>query len=436
MNRPPRRHRIDRHAAAEQRLCAQPPQHQVGVGHGRLAASRSVARRARPGARRPRPDAQRAAGVDPADAAAAGAYRVDVQHRHADRQAAHLGVAGERDRTAMYHADVEAGAAHVRGDQVAGTRCRAGDGGAGHEAAGRARHHRLHRAAAGGARRHHAAARLHDEQRRSDVVFAQPLFQSPQVVRDHRLHKGVHGTGAEALVLALLAHQLVRQAHRCIRQAFGEHPAHLTLMRRVDVAVQQTHRHRLDPLPAQQVDKGVKLLAVDRGLRAAVEAHAFAQLEAQRARHQRAGAAGAQVVQPRAVLALNLQHVAKAGGGNQRHARPGTLQHRVGSHRGAVNQQLDLFRVCVDSLDDCTDALNNPARRVVRRGHYLVERQPSAVGIERHQIGERAPGIDADPDHAAPPPYQDSPPRSIPGIPRHPGKRRRSRGYSVLIHRG
>ncbi len=248
------------------------------------------------------------------------------------------------------------------------------------------------------------------------MVFAQPLFQPPQVVRDHRLHEGIHGTGAEALVLALLAHQFVRQAHRCIRQTLGEHPAHVALVRRIDAAVQQAHRHCLDPLPAQQVDKGVKLLAVDRRLHAAVEAHAFAQLEAQRARHQRAGAAPAQVVQPRAVLALDLQHVAEAGGRDQRHARPGALQHRVGSHRGAVNQQLDLFRVCADPLDDCTDALNNRARRGVRRGGHLVERQPSAVGIERHQIGKRAPGIDADPDHAAAPPYQDSPPRSIPGI--------------------
>ena len=240
------------------------------------------------------------------------------------------------------------------------------------------------------------------------AVRGQALLQPAQVAPDHRLHEGVHGAGAEPFVLPLLAGQLMRQAHRRSRQAPGERPAHLQLVCRVGVAVQEPHGNGLDPFPAQRVDQAVELPAVERGLHAAVEAHALAQLEAQRARHQRPGAPAAQVVEPRTVLALDLQHVAEAGGRDQRHPRPGALQHGVGSHRGAVDQQLDVLCADADPVDDFADAENDAARRIVRRGDHLVKRQAPAFRSERHQIGEGPPGIDADPDHATAPAHRDT----------------------------
>ena len=64
------------------------PKHQVGVGDGGLGAAAAIAGRARQGAGAARPDLERAAGVDKGNAAAACAYRVDVDHRQAQRQVA------------------------------------------------------------------------------------------------------------------------------------------------------------------------------------------------------------------------------------------------------------------------------------------------------------------------------------------------------------
>ena len=76
---PARPARAERHAPVEELRGAQPPEHDVGVGHRRLVAAAPVAGRARLGARALRPDAQRAARVDPGDAAAAGADRLDLE---------------------------------------------------------------------------------------------------------------------------------------------------------------------------------------------------------------------------------------------------------------------------------------------------------------------------------------------------------------------
>ena len=101
----------------------QPPEHQIGVGDGRLRAAAAVADRAGIGAGAFRPDLDQAGRVDAGDRAAAGADRVHVDHRHVDRHRifdldlvgdGRLGVADQRD--------VGRGAAHVVGDEVVGNR--------------------------------------------------------------------------------------------------------------------------------------------------------------------------------------------------------------------------------------------------------------------------------------------------------------------------
>ena len=119
-------------------------QHEVGVGDGRLGAAAAVADRARIGAGAVGADLQDAGLGDARDRAAAGADRVDVDHRHADRHAVgdvlfsrQSGLAGADQR------HIEAGAAHVAGDQVGMPRLLA-DAGGGHRARRRPRHHGLH----------------------------------------------------------------------------------------------------------------------------------------------------------------------------------------------------------------------------------------------------------------------------------------------------
>ena len=90
----------------------------VGVGDGRLGAALVVTGGAGVGAGAARADPQGVAGVDPADRAAAGADRVDVDRGHADRLALDLDLAAHRGAAVFDQADVEAGAAHVDRDQV------------------------------------------------------------------------------------------------------------------------------------------------------------------------------------------------------------------------------------------------------------------------------------------------------------------------------
>ena len=73
--------RVERHAAAEQAARREPPEHEVGVGDGRLGAAAAVAGRARLRAGALRPDLQQPVAVEPGDRAAAGADRIDVERQ-------------------------------------------------------------------------------------------------------------------------------------------------------------------------------------------------------------------------------------------------------------------------------------------------------------------------------------------------------------------
>ena len=108
-------------AVAEGGLRRDVAEHDVGVGDRRLGAAAVVADRPGQRARALRPDAQAAAVlVDPGDRAAAGADRDHLERRHAVAELAEQGVVGGQRRAVLDDPDVEARAAHVGGDDVAG----------------------------------------------------------------------------------------------------------------------------------------------------------------------------------------------------------------------------------------------------------------------------------------------------------------------------
>ena len=118
---------VERHAAAEKKRRIVKPEHQVGVGDGRLGAAATVACGARVGTGRARADAEQPDLVDVGDRAAARPGLDHVDHRHPDRQA---GAAlepmfaggfhrrGDRDPAALDQAGLGGGAAHVERDHV------------------------------------------------------------------------------------------------------------------------------------------------------------------------------------------------------------------------------------------------------------------------------------------------------------------------------
>src|SRR5947207_645041 len=141
---PPSGLAIERQLAAEPGVAAEPAEHEVGVGHRRLGAAAAIARRTRHRLGALRADAQRATLVDPGDGAAAGADRVDVDDRDADRRAFEAGLARHLRRAVEHQADVGAGAAHIERDDVAEAG-EARDMGAGDDPAGRPGQYGMHR---------------------------------------------------------------------------------------------------------------------------------------------------------------------------------------------------------------------------------------------------------------------------------------------------
>jgi hypothetical protein len=87
-----RRLRIQRQPPADQPLGIEIAEDEVGIGHGRFGTALPVARRPRIGPGDLRADLQQAHLVDPADRAAAGAQRLDLDHRHADAVAQEIDV--------------------------------------------------------------------------------------------------------------------------------------------------------------------------------------------------------------------------------------------------------------------------------------------------------------------------------------------------------
>src|SRR5262249_28580168 len=109
---------VEHHAAAEEVARIDEAERDERVGDRRLAPAAAIAGGARIGAGAPRADAEAAARVDPRDAPAARADRVDGDHREPGPEAEQLGPDAPRRRAVRDDRDVEARAAHVARDDV------------------------------------------------------------------------------------------------------------------------------------------------------------------------------------------------------------------------------------------------------------------------------------------------------------------------------
>ena len=108
---------VEGDAAADQRS-RNATEHQIGVGDGRLAAALRVTHRTGIGARAFRADLEMAFAGDPRDRAAAGADRLDVDHRDAHREGADRATVGDVRLAAFDQAEIGRGAAGIQRDDV------------------------------------------------------------------------------------------------------------------------------------------------------------------------------------------------------------------------------------------------------------------------------------------------------------------------------
>ena len=186
-------------------------------------------------------------------------------------------------------------------------------------------------------RGHDAAGRLHDLQRpvEPDPVEAGP---DPVDVRGHqRPHVGVDDGGRGALVLALLAQDLARERDVHLRQLLGEDRAEAPLVLGVEVGVEEADGHGLDARAAQAGGELAALVLVELADDGAVGGDALVQLEAEVALDERRRLAPEEVVHVRDPQPAQLEHVAEAGGRDERRRAAAPLEHGVRRHRRAVD---------------------------------------------------------------------------------------------------
>ena len=263
---------VERHAAAEEEARIVIAEHQIGVGHGRLAAAAAIAGRARIGARRMRADAQKPDLVDRRDRAAAGADLDHVDHRRLDRQARalleavharrfHLGRDG--GMSVLDQAGLGRGAAHVERNHIplAG---KLAEEGRGEAAARRARFEETDREGARGLGRNEAAGRMHQPQRAAEAALPQLALEAAHIEVHQRLHEGIGAGGDEALILAELGHHLARQRHGDLGIERADRLARRPLMRRVAVGVQEADGDRLDPIGLEPARGPAHRLEIER----------------------------------------------------------------------------------------------------------------------------------------------------------------------------
>ena len=112
---------VEPHFAAEEPVGTEPAEHEVRIGHRRLAAAEAIAGRARRGARALRADPQPAL-LHPRNRPAAGADLENVHHRDLHRQGPIVAADQRRpggERFALVDdTGLRGGAAHVEGDRV------------------------------------------------------------------------------------------------------------------------------------------------------------------------------------------------------------------------------------------------------------------------------------------------------------------------------
>ena len=234
--------------------------------------------------------------------------------------AADLVLGGRLDAAVLDEARLGGGAAHVEGDEVRASDLLAEalrgddpgrgsglDGGGGHpERLGHVQD---------------PAVRPHDVER-GEIELGERGRQAFEVGGEHRSDVGAHRGRARALELPDLGQDLAREEDR---DAGQRRPQPFTDPPLVDVVEEREHQAHGDGLhfseTADGVDEHVDLGLLECGDDVALGVDSFANLESLPAGHEHRGGVLEQVVEVRAGGAPDLEHVAKAAGGDERDVR-------------------------------------------------------------------------------------------------------------------
>ena len=373
------------------------------VGDRRVGAAPAVARGARHRARAARPDVERAAPVAPGDRAAAGADRGDVELRRQDRVAADPALACVHlQQAARDHADVRGGAADVERDEVL-VPVDGADVAPGDDARRGAGQQEVHGVVGGLADLGDAAVGLHDEDRAGDAGVAPALGEAVEVPARLRLEIGVRGGGREALELAELGDDLVRQGDLGVRVVLGDELTGAQLVARVQEREEEADADRLDACRLELEDRLDAALLVERRGDLARRDHALGHRLAVLALDERPALERdvlhqREVVRP--LMAPDVDDVPEALGREHPRAPAVVLEQGVRRDRRPVQHEPDVGRIDPRDLADLARALHGAACRIVGGRRELVDDESLLQTAER-DVRVRAADVHPQADHAA-----------------------------------
>jgi hypothetical protein len=313
---------------------------------------------------------------------------VDVHHRQLQRDAGDNRLGRGLGLAAPDRRHVGARAAHVEGEHVleaaGGCRERRAD-----HAAGRPREHARGGLLRGGVHVLHASGGAHDEGP-GDAGRLGAVGEMAQVCRDAGREIRVGRGRGEAFVLAELGQDVAGERDVDVGQGLAHRVGDGALVLGMAEGEQQAHRDRLHVGVAQARHGPLHAGRIQR-LDLAVGAHPLGNREPQLPGDEGRRPVLRQVVERGAVLAGDLEHVAKALGRDERGARAAALEQRVRAHRHAVREDGDVTGFQARRLDGPHRALG----LVLRRGRHLGGDELPVH--ERDEIGERPAHVDSQP---------------------------------------
>ena len=162
--------------------------------------------------------------------------------------------------------------------------------------------------------------------------------------------------------------------------------------------MQQADGDGLDVLLAQLRDCRTHAGLVERHYFRTVGRDAFGDLKAAIARGRRCRLQDVEVEIMWAALARELDDVAKTGRRQHAGARGFAFEHGVGAERRAEHEKLDRLARQFRKFDHFRNAVEHRLRGIAGRRRELVIGVTAARHLAENEIGERAAGVDADPD--------------------------------------
>ena len=240
-----------------------------------------------------------------------------------------------------------------------------------------------------------AAIALHHQDVAVEALAHQLEAQAREIAVEHGLHRGVDRRRHAALVLAVLRQDGMARRDVAVGPQRMDDLGGAALMRGIDVAVQEMDDDGLAAQRQQLLRRLGHRRLVERRQHLAVGIHALRHFQPVFALDQRTeGAAHAIGLRPRA--AAELQHVAKALGGDEPDLGDLAFEQRVGGRGRAMDDGLHGGGIGAGRGERRHEA----DRLVVDRGRHLGELDLVGARIDRQKVGEGAADIDADGERA------------------------------------